>query len=72
MKKTSRTRIANAGKRAEVPASEVRNAWHEFVDRVSQAREEIVVTRSGKPVMKLTPSRSRGIDLESSGFWPIP
>jgi prevent-host-death family protein len=39
----------------EVPASEVRNAWHEFVDRVGQGREEIVVTRYGKPVMKLMP-----------------
>jgi prevent-host-death family protein len=39
----------------EVPASEVKNAWHEFVDRVSRAREEIVVTRYGKPVMKLSP-----------------
>lgn len=44
-----------AGRAVEVPASEVKNAWHEFVDRVSQAREEIVVTRYGKPIMKLTP-----------------
>lgn len=44
-----------AGTVTEVPASEVKNAWHEFVDRVSQAREEIVVTRYGKPVMKLSP-----------------
>lgn len=55
MRKTSPTRIGNAGKRTEVPASEVKNAWHEFVGRVSQAREEIIVTRYGKPVMKLTP-----------------
>jgi prevent-host-death family protein len=39
----------------EVPASEVKNAWHEFIDRVSRGREEIVVTRYGKPVMKLSP-----------------
>lgn len=44
-----------AGQATEVPASEVKNAWHEFVDRVSRAREEIVVTRYGKPVMKLSP-----------------
>lgn len=55
MKKTSPTRLGNEGKRTEVPASEVKNEWHEFVDRVSQAREEIIVTRYGKPVMKLTP-----------------
>ncbi|CAN5717501.1 hypothetical protein BH23GEM3_BH23GEM3_16580 [soil metagenome] len=39
----------------EVPASEVKNAWHQFVDRVVRTREEIVVTRYGKPVMKLSP-----------------
>lgn len=44
-----------AGKSTEVPASEVKNAWHEFVDRVSRTREEVVVTRYGKPVMKLSP-----------------
>ena len=55
MKKASSTRIGSPGKRAEVPASEVKNAWHEYVDRVSQAREEIIVTRYGKPVMRLTP-----------------
>jgi prevent-host-death family protein len=55
MKKTNRARLGRTGKAIEVPASEVKNAWHEFVDRVSQAREEIVVTRYGKPVMKLSP-----------------
>ena len=40
---------------AQVPASEVKRAWHSFIDRVSQAREEIVVTRYGKPVMRLVP-----------------
>ena len=43
------------GAATEVPASVVKNSWHEFVDRVSRTREEIVVTRYGKPVMKLTP-----------------
>ncbi len=40
---------------AEVPASEVKNAWHEYLDRVSQAREEILVTRYGKPIVRLVP-----------------
>ena len=44
-----------AKRRSEVPASEVKNAWHEFIDRVSRTREEIVVTRYGKPVMRLAP-----------------
>lgn len=39
----------------EVPASEVKNAWHHYVDRVTQTREAIVVTRYGKPIMKLVP-----------------
>lgn len=50
------TRRGAAGARpAEVPASEVKNAWHEFLDRVSRAREEIVITRYGKPVARLAP-----------------
>lgn len=55
-----------AGGPVEVPASEVKNAWHEFVDRVHQAREEIVVTRYGKPVMKLAPLEER--DEEAALF----
>jgi len=38
-----------------VPASEVKNAWHEFLDRVSRSREEIVITRYGRPVARLSP-----------------
>ena len=41
--------------RVEVPASEVKNAWHDYVDRVSRLRETIIVTRYGRPVMQLTP-----------------
>jgi prevent-host-death family protein len=40
---------------SHVPASQVKNAWHEYVERVSQGREEIIVTRYGRPIMKLTP-----------------
>jgi prevent-host-death family protein len=46
----------------EVPASEIKNAWHEYLDRVSRGREEIVVTRYGKPVAKLVP-----VDADESG-----
>lgn len=45
-------RVAEA---SEVPASEVKKAWHHYVDRVAQARETIVVTRYGRPVAKLEP-----------------
>lgn len=44
-----------ARKAREVPASEVKNAWHEYLDRVSRGRQEVVVTRYGKPVAKLVP-----------------
>ena len=63
MGKTKGSPKANqAGKTTVVPASEVKNAWHEFVDRVSQAREEIVVTRYGKPAMKLVPIEAPEIE----------
>lgn len=52
-KKPSPEPPAPAG--TEVPASEVKKAWHHFVDRVSQKRETIVVTRYGRPVARLTP-----------------
>ncbi len=38
-----------------VPASEVKNAWHAYLDRISQGREEVIVTRYGRPVAKLCP-----------------
>lgn len=43
------------GEVREAPASEVKQAWHEYLDRVGRGRQEVVVTRYGKPVMKLTP-----------------
>ncbi len=46
----------------KVPASELKNAWHEYLDRVSRGRQEVIVTRYGKPVAKLVP-----IDAEESG-----
>lgn len=39
----------------EVAASDVKNAWHEYVERVSRGREEVVVTRYGRPIMRLVP-----------------
>lgn len=44
-----------AGEVREVAASEVKQSWHEYVERVSRGRQEVVVTRYGKPVMKLSP-----------------
>jgi prevent-host-death family protein len=51
-----------AGKRdpLEVSASDLKNSWHEFLAQVSQARQEIVVTRYGRPVAKLSPYDGSG------------
>lgn len=38
-----------------VSSSDLKNGWHEYLDRVRQARQEIVVTRYGKPIAKLSP-----------------
>ena len=37
----------------EVPASEFKNSCLQLIDRVGQTREEIVVTKYGRPVAKL-------------------
>ncbi|MBW3555142.1 MAG: type II toxin-antitoxin system prevent-host-death family antitoxin [Gemmatimonadetes bacterium] len=36
-------------------ASDLKNSWHEFLEQVSRARQEIVVTRYGHPIAKLSP-----------------
>jgi prevent-host-death family protein len=38
-----------------VAASDLKNSWHEFLERVSQARQEVVVTRYGHPIARLSP-----------------
>jgi prevent-host-death family protein len=44
----------------EVSASDLKNSWHEFLQRVSQARQEVVVTRYGRPIARLSPYEGRG------------
>jgi prevent-host-death family protein len=44
----------------EVSASDLKNSWHEFLERVSQARQEVVVTRYGHPIAKLSPYEGPG------------
>ncbi|HUG27849.1 MAG TPA: type II toxin-antitoxin system prevent-host-death family antitoxin [Gemmatimonadales bacterium] len=39
----------------EVSASELKNDWHHWLDRVARERETVVVTRYGKPVATLAP-----------------
>jgi len=44
----------------EVSSSDMKNSWREFLERVSQARQEVVVTRYGRPIAKLTPYEGPG------------
>lgn len=44
----------------EVSASDLKNSWHEFLERVSQGRQEVVVTRYGRPIAKLSPYEGPG------------
>ena len=39
----------------EVSASELKNDWHHWLERVARDRETVVVTRYGKPVATLAP-----------------
>lgn len=51
-----------------VSASELKNAWHAYLDRVSQARDEIVVTRYGKPIARLSPYRQGDEKVRIFGY----
>jgi prevent-host-death family protein len=53
-----RKRATPAMQVREVAAADMKNAWHELLDRVAQGREEIVITRYGKPVARLSPIES--------------
>jgi len=47
--------MARTSKPLEVSASDLKNSWHEYLERVSRARQEVVVTRYGRPVARLSP-----------------
>lgn len=47
--------MAKKNQPLEVSASDLKNSWHEFLERVSQGRQEIVVTRYGHPIARLNP-----------------
>lgn len=47
---------ASEGSRwVEVAASDLKNGWHEYLDRVSRRGEEFVITRYGRPIARLAP-----------------
>jgi prevent-host-death family protein len=47
--------MATRKKPIEISASDLKNGWHEFLNRVSQERQELVVTRYGHPIARLSP-----------------
>lgn len=47
--------MTTQSKPIEVSASDLKNSWHEFLEQVSQGRQEVVVTRYGKPIARLSP-----------------
>ncbi len=63
-KKTGRVReAAIGGYAADVSATEFKAKCLEFLDRVKQTREEIVITKHGKPMAKLVPLPETGKNL---------
>jgi prevent-host-death family protein len=52
--------MATKNKPLEVSASDLKNSWHEFLERVSQGRQEVVVTRYGHPIARLSPYEGPG------------
>ena len=51
----SRSKKGRGGRGRRVPATEFKARCLELLDRVRQTREEITVTKHGKPVAKLVP-----------------
>lgn len=51
----ARAPVHAAGAPRRVSASDFKNAWHRHLDRVSQAKEELVITRYGEPIARLVP-----------------
>lgn len=56
MKRNIRIKRSSAGTHmVQIPASEFKTRCLELMDRVSQKREELIITKHGKPVAKLVP-----------------
>jgi prevent-host-death family protein len=47
--------MSRSKKPLEVSASDLKNGWHDYLSRVSEGRQELVVTRYGHPIARLTP-----------------
>ncbi len=44
----------------QVSASELKNGWHRWLERVSEGGQTVIVTRYGKPIATLSPVRFEG------------
>lgn len=44
----------------EVPASDLKNDWHHWLDQVARGRRTLVVTRYGRPIATLSPIEGTG------------
>ena len=42
----------------QVPASELKNDWHRWLERVAEGGQTLIVTRYGKPIATLSPLTS--------------
>lgn len=49
-------------------ASDVRSTWRAYLERVSLDREELVITRYGKPIAKLCPIQESDKEGEIFGW----
>lgn len=57
--KSEGVREASAGYGVtEIPASELKNDWHRWLQRVSEGGQTLIVTRYGKPIATLSPLTS--------------
>jgi prevent-host-death family protein len=60
--------MASEDRYVEVSASELRDSWHAYLDQVAQGRKEIIVTRHGRPIARLSPVETAGENRESFGW----
>jgi prevent-host-death family protein len=50
-----RKRTRRSKRIREVAASDLKNSWHTYLERVEVGREEVVITRYGQPIARLIP-----------------
>jgi antitoxin (DNA-binding transcriptional repressor) of toxin-antitoxin stability system len=51
----------------EVSASALKNAWHQWLQRVAEGGQTLIVTRYGKPIARLSPAGAEARDRRLFG-----